>query len=495
MLQSVIVSTEPEVLSVETIKTRAISGVLALTGRTSFLQLVGLPATFLLSIFLDPGAFGTFGVVSALLGFVAYFSNVGIAAALIQKKENPSRKELVSTFTVQQTLVLLIIIAIFTATPWIKSWQHLTAEGVYLLWAMIGSLLFSSLKTIPAILLERELRFEKLIIPEILEQLAFSLVVVFFAWKGFGVTSYTYGVLVRGVIGLVAMYLVRPWTPGVGFDKKSLKGLLGFGVPYQLNGFLALIKDEGILIFLGAAITPVGVGFYRWAKTWGEAPLRSFMDPVIKVTFPAYARLQNDMANLSSALSRSIFFICLLVFPVTTGLVLLAPMLTEIIPRYEKWQPGLFTLTLFGISAGIGAVTTPLTNLLSAIGKIKTTFKLMVMWTILTWLTIPYFAIQKGLDGVAIGVFLVSLSSIVAIVAAYRQVPFDWIYAIGKPLVASTVMGVTIFLLKNGLPHNTLTVITLVGAGACVYASAIIALVGSTVLQDGRKVFNAIFKK
>jgi hypothetical protein len=79
-------------LSAETIKTRTISGVLALTGRTSFLQLVGLPANFLLSIFLTTAEFGTFGVVAALLGFIAYFSNVGIAAALIQKKETPTKK-------------------------------------------------------------------------------------------------------------------------------------------------------------------------------------------------------------------------------------------------------------------------------------------------------------------------------------------------------------------------------------------------------------------
>jgi O-antigen/teichoic acid export membrane protein len=176
-------------------------------------------------------------------------------------------------------------------------------------------------------------------------------------------------------------------------------------------------------------------------------------------------------------------------------LVLLAPILIEIIPRYEKWQPGLFTLALFGVSACIGAVTTPLTNLLSAIGKIKTTFKLMVMWTVLTWLIIPYLAVQRGLDGVAIGVFLVSLSSIVAIVAAYRQVPFDWIYAIGKPLVASTVMGAVIFLLGRNLPHNTLTVLLLIAVGASVYAATIISLVGATVLQDGRKVLNAIFKR
>ena len=360
---------------------------------------------------------------------------------------------------------------------------------------MAVSLIFSSLKTIPSVLLERRLDFKKLIIPEILETIVFSIVVVAMASKGYGVTSYTAGVLARGVVGLVAMYIIQPWKPGISFDLGSLRGLLKFGVPYQLNSFLALVKDEGLVIFLGSVIGPVGVGFYKWAKSWGEAALRFFMDQVIRVTFPAYSRLQAEKAHLKSTVSRSVFFICLLTFPSVIGLVILAPILTDIVPRYGQWKPALMALTLFGVHTMIAAVTTPLTNLLTAIGKINITFRLMIMWTVLTWIFIPTLARADGLNGAVFGVVLVDLSSFIAIWIAYKIVPFDLVYSVVKPLAASIVMGSLLMLVSQHLPQNFLTVWLLILAGVFTYSLTIYFLIGKTIREDSRKVFNALLRR
>lgn len=482
-------------LTVEDVKKRAVAGVLALSGRTFLMQTVAFVANIFLTIFLLPAEFGTFAIVSALLGFLNYFSNVGLAAALIQKKDHPTRRELTTTFTIQQVLVVILVAATFIATPYLRELQQLSQAGVYLLWAMAASLLFPSLKTIPSVLLERRLDFKKLIIPEILETIVFSSVVVTMAWQGYGVTSYTVGVLARGVVGLIAMYVLEPWKPGISFDLKSLRGLLNFGIPYQANSFLALIKDEGLVIFLGGVIGPIGVGFYKWAKTWGEAALRFFMDQVIRVTFPAYARLQDDKENLKATVSRSIFFVCLLTFPSVLGLILLAPTLTDIVPRYSQWKPALLALALFGVHTSIAAVTTPLTNLLNAIGKIKITFRLMAMWTALTWLFIPYLSKTYGLNGAVSGIVLVDLSSFVAIWIAYRAVQFDIFYSVGKPLIASVVMGVVLKGVIGFVPAGFPGVSIIIALGVLVYSLAIFLLVGPTLRQDSRKVFNALLRR
>jgi len=45
-------------------------------------------ATFILTVLISPDIFGVFYVVSAVIRhFLGYFSDVGLAAALIQKKE------------------------------------------------------------------------------------------------------------------------------------------------------------------------------------------------------------------------------------------------------------------------------------------------------------------------------------------------------------------------------------------------------------------------
>ncbi len=480
------------VINYELVKKRAIKGVAFLTGRTFFLQVITQVAIFLLTVLLSPSEFGVFFLVSIVVNFFAYFSDIGLAAALIQSKERVEQRDLKTVFTVQQVLVLLVILAIFLLTPLFKNWYHLSADGVYLIWALAFSLFLSSLKTIPSVLLERQLEFSKLILPQIVETIAFYLTAVLLAYQGFGVTSFTFAVLVRGMTGLVSMYMIQPWKPGFSFSKNSLKNLLSFGIPYQLNTFIALVKDDGLVMVLGGILGTSGIGFLGWAQKWGSAPLRFFMDQIIKVTFPAFSRLQNDKDKLSIAVSKSLMSISLMVFPSVIGLVVLAPSLTLVIPKYEKWQPALIALSLFGFNAIWAAITTPLTNTLNAIGKIKVTFRLMIMWAALSWILIPALTVYYGVNGAALGYALVSISSIVAIVVVTRFVKIDFTKAVIKPLIASCIMGILIFYLSTVLPPSVLTVAILVMSGVAVYAVFILLLLREEIKLGIKLLFSTL---
>jgi len=467
-----------EELSVEKIKSRTIKGIATLTGRTFILQAIAFGATFLLTIFLEPAQFGTFFLVSAVINFFTYFADIGLAAALIQKKEALTQEELRTTFTVQQLLILSLVALILVLIPLIRSWYNFDDATVLLLMALTLSLFLSSLKTIPSVLLERKLDFKRLVIPQIVETVLFYAVAVFLAWRGFGITSFTIAVLVRGISGLVMMYLLSPWMPAIDFSREHLKRLLKYGLPYQANTFLAVFKDDGMTAILGSIIGPAGIGLLGWAQKWATAPLRFFMDQVIKVTFPAYSRLQNNSEELSKSVNHSIFMICLFVFPSLLGLLVLAPALTEIIPKYSKWQPALLALSLISVNTIFAAFTTPLTNLLNAIGKIKLTFRLMIMWTTLTWIFVPILALNFGINGAALGYALVGASSVVAIFVAIRYVKFNLMFAVGKPLIAAVVMAAIIYQVQTLLPLNFVSILFLISVGILVYSATIILLVG-----------------
>lgn len=479
-------------LSLNEVKRRSVAGVVTLTGRTFILQIISLFATFLLTIYLDPAQYGIFFLVSAVVNFFAYFSDIGLAAALIQKHKKPTQDELRTTFTVQQILVFILMLVIFIATPLFEGFYNLSRSSIMLLWTLAFSLFLSSLKTIPSIMLERRLDFNKLIIPQIVETLLFYGAAVYFAWKGFGITSFTVAVLLRGFTGLILIYLLQPWKPGIAFSRKALSELLRFGLPYQLNTFLAVLKDDGMIMVLGGILGPAGVGLLGWAQKWAQAPLRFFMDQVIKVTFPAFARMQENKQELTIAVSRSIFFVCLLVFPALVGLIIIASPLIEIIPRYEKWRPAVLALGLLSFNAAWAAVTTPLTNVLNAIGKITTTLKLMLMWTVLTWVFVPVLTFTKGLNGAALGYVLVGLSSTVAIYLTHRLVKFNIKEAVIKPLLAALGMGVVLVALRSLLSVTAMTVVALIGSGVVTYVLLLYLFVGSSLLVDVGRFLNAV---
>lgn len=465
-----------EELTTEIVRKRVARGAAILTLRTIFIQIVALLANALLTVFLEPAQYGVFFLVSAVINLLAYFSDIGFAAALIQKKEKLTEEDLRTIFTAQQVLVVLLLIIIVIGTPFISTFYKFNQESVYLLWALAFSLFTSSLKTIPSVLMERQLEFNKLVIPQIIETLVFNFTVVYLAWRGFGVSSFTYGVLARSISGLASTYIIQPWFPRISFSSGAFKSILKFGIPYQMNVFLAMVKDDGMTLFLGIIIGSSGVGLLGWAQKWAYAPLRFFMDQVIKVTFPAFSRLQGNKKDLSDLVTKSIFFICILVFPSLIMLSLLAPILTEIIPKYNKWNPALFALSILTITSGLAAVTTPLTNTLNAIGKISLTFKLMIMWTVLTWIFVPVLSLAFGLNGAAVGFTIVGLSSFVALYFASKYIVIDYLRSVGKPLVAALVMGFCVVLSRNFFTVSLIQMIIMILISIISYSAAIFIL-------------------
>jgi len=488
-------SVTSEEIDLQTVKGRAVKGVFALTGRTFFLQIISFFGFFVLTVLLSREEIGLFFAISELVAILGYFSDVGLAAALIQKREKPSLEDIRSTFTIQQILVVTLLLIVLLLTPFLRNFYNISQPGVFLLWALTAGFFLASLKTIPSVLLERKLKFNLLVIVEIVEALLFYGLAVFLAWRGFGILSYAWAVLARGIVGVILIYIIHPWKVGFAFKKESLKHLLRFGVPYQANTFLAVIKDRLMNVFLWKIVGATGVGILGWAQKWAQMPLRFIMDSVIKVTFPAYARMQEKKEELTSAIEKTLFFISFLIFPLLTGIAILAKPLVMAIPEYGKWEIALVALYLFIINSFWGAVTTPLTNALTAIGKIKIVFKLMIMWTALTWIVYPFLAIKYGFNGVALGAAIVATSSFIAIWIAKKYLTFRFFASIIKPLVASIFMGFLVFSLSHFLPENILSIVSAVIFGGIVYFGLVYLMVGKKLILDLRKLIYAIKTK
>ncbi len=464
-------------LDTHLLKKRSIIGALAFTSRTAILQAVALIAVFLLTIFLSPEEYGIFFVVDATVSFLVYFSDIGLAAALIQKKSPLTRQDLATTFTVQQLLVFILVSLGFIFAPQISRFYNYGPEANFLYHALIISFFLSSLKTIPSILLERELKFNRLVIPQILENLSFYGVAVFLAWQGRGVVSFGYAVYTRAFIGLVAIYVMRPWLPRLGFNLTTAKSLISFGAPFQLNSILSLFKDRLLIIFLGKVLSPTAVGYLGWAEKWAMTPIRFFAEPILKVTFPAYSRLQDRQAELKKAIEKSIFFVSFLVFPAVFGLIASAPHLLALIPRYSKWQPALIALGLYGINALFSSISITLTNTLNATGRVRDTLKLMVMWTILTWVLTPSLMSLFGYNGVALASAITATSSLVGYIFVKKIIHISilphTLPALASSILMALVVTFTFAILPSSLPVLLFTIT--IGAATYILISLIIA--------------------
>ncbi len=466
---------------IEQIKAKSVSGVFSYFLKTLFLQGIGLASALILSIFFSPEDFGVYGYVTQIIGLLIFFSDIGLAATLVQKKNEPNLKEYRTAFTIQQGLAwFIVLICLFIVQAGFVQGK-LGVEGEWILLALAISFPLASLKTISSIKLERNLEFSKLVLPQIFEQLIFHGLLISLAYRGFGAMAYTWAILARSVIGVVVMFVIQPWPVGLAFSQKAAKELVSFGAKFQLNDFLARIKDQLFYLFLGQWLPLRQFGYVQWAKTWSMYPYNLTVQNVMAITFPTFSRLQQYKNLLKKALDKSIFFISLLIFPLITGMSCFIYPLTVAIPAYAKWQPAVPSFILFTLSIGWAAISTPLINSLNALGKINQSLKLMILWTILTWVLTPLLINQFGYHGVALAAFVISFTSGMTIKLVkqvvsisiwpnvYRQLfaalamslvsvlglsywsrSLSWLF-MGGALASLTYTGVFLFLGKNKL--------------------------------------------
>lgn len=468
--------------SVEELKRKSIAGVVSYGLRTGFLYIVAMVATLILGIYLSPAEFGVYYVVLSVIGIFTFLSDVGLAAALVQSKQEPSLDDLRTTFTIQQLLAFTIFFLTLGLTPIWRRFTQLDVQGLQLLYVLAFSFVLSSFKTIPSILLERKLDFNKLVIPQIFEQLSFYILAVVLAIKGYGVTSFTIAVLVRSVAGVVVIYLLQSWSLGFGLSKTALSKLIGFGLKFQANDLLARLKDDLFIVVLAKFLTATEMGYLGWAKRWSMFPYQFSVNNVIAITFPTYSRLQDKKDLLARALEKSLFFIALLIFPVLAGMSLMAVPLITLLPDYQKWQPALPLLYFFCLNIAFAAMANPMISTLNAMGKIDKTLRLMIVMTILTWVLSPIAYHMIGLVGIALASAIIAAISLASYYWIKDFLSIRFIEQVWRQVCATVVMTGVVGLSVASLDQTWLIFILETILGASVYL-ACLWLIGRQVLK------------
>ncbi|NTU46134.1 oligosaccharide flippase family protein [Candidatus Roizmanbacteria bacterium] len=426
------------------LKKRSLISILSLFFQGGYSALLGLVANIVLTVLLTPHVFGIYITVLSIIAVLNYFSDIGLAASLIQKKEL-KEEDIRTTFTVQQVMIICVISIGFFITPFVQSFYKLPNEGAVLYHALLIAFFISSLKTIPSVFLERKIQFQKIVMVQIVENTCFYFTVTVAAILGLGLNSFTIGVLLRAITGLIVIYSLSFWVPKIGIHRPTLKTLLAFGLPFQASSFLALFKDDLITLFLSKVVGFEGVGYIGWAKKWAEAPVRIIMDNISRVLFPVISRIQDNTQQLANLIEKTLFYQTLLLAPALVGLVVTMTPLVYIIPKYAKWAPALPLFYIFCLSALFASYSTPFINLFNALGKVKISFFFMLFWTVAIWILTPLLTHYFGYYGLPFTQVLLSSTFIAVIYAAKKYVKFSYFRSVYQPLISSAIMGCSMY--------------------------------------------------
>jgi O-antigen/teichoic acid export membrane protein len=382
------------------LKKKSIAGMGALLVRQILVKVIFFAGNIVLARILAPEIFGIYAIVNFIVTFFSTFGDVGIGAALIQKQGELSKEELSTTFWLQQMLVWTVVVIAIVVAPFAsKIYPSLPPAGVWLIRAMALSFLLSSLKTIPAILMERKIDFKRIAWVDITENIAFQAVAVSCALMGFEAWSFILAAISRALLGTIIIFTLSPWRPTFHFRYKSVQGLVRFGLPYQGNQILNFVKDAVTPLFVGAYAGAAAVGYLNWARNFAFAPMM-ISESFGRVAFPAYSKLQGDSDVLKRTIERSIRMMTLIMFPVTALLVALAPQITHVVFT-DKWLPGLNAFYFFCIAPGFIGIFLPLYSAILSLGNSRILLTFSTCLVFIEWgLGIP-FVMKYGFIGAA----------------------------------------------------------------------------------------------
>lgn len=471
-------------LNADVIIKRSIRGVFTLISRTFFLNIISLFAFLVITSVLNASQVGIYTAVIAMQRVISFFTDFGLGAALVQKKQELRQIDITTAFTIQAGITSVIFFLVFLSIDPITVFFKLNNEAQGLLLALVFTIFLSSFKTIPSILLERSIKFGRLVIPQIAESLTFNGVLVVLVLGGYGLNSFTWAFLISSLIGIPFYYLVSPWKIRIGIDRGSLN-FLKFGLQFQAKNVLATIKDDLLTVILVRFLSFTQIGYVGFAQRLAFYVFRYVVDSITKVTFSSYSRAQGDLVFLKKAVEKSLFFVSSSMFPILFGLIIIVPYIIKFYPNWNnKWEPAIFSVVFFCLNAAISSLSGILVNVLDATGKVKITLRLMVIWTILVWTLTPILINLYGYNGVSVSSFLVTTTIIYTIYLVKQVIDFKFLPSIIKPLASSLLMMVVAYILSGIFAKDFLSLIFVILVGALVYVISLFILSGKELKAD-----------
>jgi O-antigen/teichoic acid export membrane protein len=350
---------------------------------------------------LGPGAYGLFGISSYLVNMLAQFADFGLAPSFIQRKAELTERDLRVGFTLQQILLSLVVIIIMAISPWlVRLYPHAPPDTVWFVRAMAFSLYLTSWRTMSALQLERNLRYDRLAGIEVIEALIYQSLAVTLALMHKGTWSFVIAVLAQGLIGTILVYRACPWKVRLAFDARIARDILRYGIPFQVQMLFNQIGDWVIPLFVGSRLGPSAVGLLTWSSANSKKPLM-VVDNITRVAFPHFSRIQHDQNEVERTLIRYLTSMLMLGSCWFALLVVAGPALVRGI-YLNKWEGAILTLAIYAGSMLFDIICFVMAVSLNALGKVAFLARIALARSVLYMALSVLFVYRLGYNGVPV---------------------------------------------------------------------------------------------
>lgn len=369
---------------------------------TAFEKLGVQGVQFVLSIvmarLLTPEDYGIVGMLSVFLTISTTFVDSGFSNALVRKQEY-KEVDYSTVFFFNFFVAVVVYLILFFTAPLIASFFEMPIlTSVLRVQAL--SLIINSLTVVQVAKLTRALDFKSLALLTMYSNILSGICGIGLAYLGFGVWALVGQVLIQSVINLLYLVIRYRWFPTTGFSIDSFKELGSYGSRLLASSLLHTLYTQLTTFIIGKFFSAKTLGFYNRAVQTVALPKQLFEGVIGKITFPIFAKVQDDKKRLINVYRKYIkmssmcmFFAYALLFALSKPLVLF--LLTD------KWADCIIYLQLLCFVCMFDNVTSINLTLLKVIGRSDLYLRLEIIKKIIS-VSILLCAVPFGVIGICV---------------------------------------------------------------------------------------------
>ncbi len=450
-----------------------------LRGRTlrSFLLLgaqrvVGVVVTaggsIALARLLTPEVFGLYAILVFVITAGVRSSELGLGAALIQRRDLDPAAGLGVAFTATFGLALALGAAIAAAAPLVARWPGVSSDVTAPVRWLALLVVLSSLRMPAMVLLERRLAYLPLTVAETADTVTFHAVAIAAAIAGAGLWSFVMGALAARAVNLVVLWGAARWRPTLRWSWRELAPVMKFGILFQASVLVTIAGDAVVPIFVTAWSGVTGVGFLNWAATLAFLPLQ-VVSIAGRVLFPALSSLQADTERFAEATARALNRVTAVLYPAAALLLAGADPVVRLIFG-EAWLPAIPAVRCFCLSAIIGGTSTIFVHALYSLGRADIVFRLNLASAVLLWAITLVLVPWLGFVGFAVASVSLACAGVSYTALSVRRLaPVRVLPAVRVPLAASLGSAAVLAALVGFWVHDLPSLLIAVGVSAGAY--------------------------
>ena len=379
------------------LRRRILDGVFWLTVVKILSQAISWTVTVYVIRILAPSDYGLVAMSGVYVGFIILFNEVGLSAAIVQKKDLNQEDRSNICWAVLSINLALYALAFYSA-PLVAAFYN---EPRVVEVIRVASIVFivRGLGLVSNSMLVREMAFKKQSQAELVGNATGAVATLWLAMEGFGVWSLVYGAIINEIVANLLIFLFYPWKPDLAFSFSKVKILIGFGSKVSAARVLWYFSANMDLLIAGRILGKTQLGYYAVAVQLAMIPLDKMVSTISQVAFPAFSKLQDDPALLRSYYLKIVNVVAFAVFPICWGIFLVAE---SVVPLFlsAKWLPAVLPLQILSMVTAFRAIHLVNAPLEMAIGRPGTTIRNFATITLVLAASF-YIGSTYGLEGLA----------------------------------------------------------------------------------------------